>query len=118
MATIAIFAPRHGDTIEVGGAPLYLPSTPLEVGAALEPCNTVIATLRDDEDAEGKGTDDKGADSKDAADSLSAQYQSYGEYTATYWAWKHADADFIGIAAPDRHRARGAGRSRGRHRLP
>lgn len=97
MATIAIFAPRHGDTIEVGDAPLYLPSTPLEVGAALEPRNTVIATQRDDEGTGGKDRDDK-----DAADSLSAQYQSYGEYTATYWAWKHVDADFIGIAAPDR----------------
>lgn len=101
MARIAIFAPRHGDTIEVGETPLYLPSTPLEVGAALEPRNAVMSIQRDDR--QPADHDAQSADSDNSTvDSLSSHYQSYGEYTATYWAWKNADADFIGIAAPDR----------------
>lgn len=103
MVRIAIFSPRHGDTLEAGDAPLYLPVTPLEVGAALEPRNAIIPIQRDDQDALGCGTGrDNATPHLHSVDSLSSRYQSYGEYAAAYWAWKHADADFIGIADPSR----------------
>lgn len=65
---------------------------PLQVGAALhEP----FCTLRDD-----------------MGENISARNASYCELTALYWMWKHAQADFVGLAhyrrylaAPQRHAA-------------